>query len=204
MIITYIHRIGWFIGLVLLQVLILNNVHIAGYATPFLYIYFILKFNSGTSRNELMLWAFFFGLTIDVFSDTPGMNAAATVLLAFLRPSLLRLFTPRDNQDNLVPSFKSMGITPFLKYTTASVFIHSLALLSIEFFSFSGYLAVAAAGGIVYRSDCNLYCSCGRHKEIAMAKDYRLEKRKFVIGGIALSIVLIYLIRLFVLQITSR
>ena len=66
------------------------------------------------------------------------MNAAATVLLAFLRPSLLRLFTPRDNQDNLVPSFKSMGITPFLKYTTASVFIHSLALLSIEFFSFSG------------------------------------------------------------------
>ena len=61
MIITYIHRIGWFIGLVLLQVLILNNVHIAGYATPFLYIYFILKFASGTSRNELMLWAFFFG-----------------------------------------------------------------------------------------------------------------------------------------------
>ena len=45
MIITYIHRIGWFIGLVLLQVLILNSVHIAGYATPFLYIYFILKFS---------------------------------------------------------------------------------------------------------------------------------------------------------------
>ena len=123
MIITYIHRIGWFIGLVLLQVLILNNVHIAGYATPFLYIYFILKFASGTSRNELMLWAFFFGLTIDIFADTPGMNAAATVLLAFLRPSLLRLFTPRDN--------------PFLKYTTASFFVHSLALLSIEFFSFT-------------------------------------------------------------------
>ena len=36
-----------------------------------------------------------------------------------------------------------------------------------------------------------------------MAKDYRLEKRKFVIGGIALSIVLIYLVRLFVLQITT-
>ena len=130
MIITYIHRIGWFIGLVLLQVLILNNVHIAGYATPFLYIYFILKFASGTSRNELMLWAFFFGLTIDIF-------AAATVLLAFLRPSLLRLFTPRDNLDSIIPSFKSMGITPFLKYTTASVFVHSLALLSIEFFSFT-------------------------------------------------------------------
>ena len=47
MIINYIHRIGWFVGLILLQVLILNNVHIAGVATPFLYVYFILKFNSG-------------------------------------------------------------------------------------------------------------------------------------------------------------
>ena len=36
MIINYLHKIGWFVGLVLLQVLILNNVHIAGYATPFL------------------------------------------------------------------------------------------------------------------------------------------------------------------------
>ena len=28
MIINYLHKIGWFVGLVLLQVLILNNVHI--------------------------------------------------------------------------------------------------------------------------------------------------------------------------------
>ena len=138
MIITYIHRIGWFIGLALLQVLILNNVHIGGYATPFLYIYFILKFSSGCSRNELMLWAFFFGLTIDIYADTPGMNAAATVLLAFLRPSLLRLFMPRDNLDSIVPSFRTMGVGPFMKYTVSSVFVHCLVLLSIEFFSFSG------------------------------------------------------------------
>ena len=36
-----------------------------------------------------------------------------------------------------------------------------------------------------------------------MAKDYNLEKRKYVIGGIAVSIVLIFLIRLFVLQILT-
>lgn len=36
-----------------------------------------------------------------------------------------------------------------------------------------------------------------------MAKDYRLEKRKFVIGGIALVIVLIYTVRLFSLQIST-
>lgn len=137
MIITYLHRIGWFVGLVLLQVLILNNVHIGGYATPFLYVYFILKFASGTSRNELMLWGFAIGLAVDVFSNTPGMNAAATTLLAFVRPLFLRLFTPRDLLDSIVPSFNTMGTSPFLKYMVLSVFVHHLVLLSIEFFSFT-------------------------------------------------------------------
>lgn len=36
-----------------------------------------------------------------------------------------------------------------------------------------------------------------------MAKDYRFEKRKFMVGGIAVSIVLIYLVRLFFLQIST-
>lgn len=136
MIINYLHKIGWFIGLALLQVLILNNVHIAGYATPFLYIYLILKFESDVSRNVLMLWAFFLGLTVDMFSDTPGMNAAATVMLAFLRPTFLRLFVPRDTLDGLVPAIRTMGVTPFLKYLIVSVFVHHGMLLSIEFFSF--------------------------------------------------------------------
>lgn len=140
MMIHYIHRMGWFVGLVLLQVLILNNVHIAGYATPFLYVYFILKFASGTSRNELMLWAFFLGLTIDIFSNTPGMNAAATVFLAFVRPTFLRLFTPRDTLDSIIPSIRTMGIAFFSEVYGDKCFlcIH-LILLTTEFFSFPCY-----------------------------------------------------------------
>ncbi len=136
MIINYLHKIGWFVGLVLLQVLILNNVHIAGYATPFLYIYLILKFESDVPRNALMLWAFFLGLAVDILSDTPGMNAAATVLLAFLRPTFLRLFVPRDTLDTLVPAVRTMVISPFLKYLVASVLVHHGMLLTLEFFSF--------------------------------------------------------------------
>lgn len=137
LVLNYLHKIGWFIGLVLLQVLILNNVHIAGYATPFLYIYLILKFESETPRNTLMLWAFFLGLTVDIFSDTPGMNAAASVALAFLRPTFLRLFVPRDTLGDIVPSIKTMGFASFLKYLVVSVFIQHTILLTIEFFSFA-------------------------------------------------------------------
>ena len=79
--IKILHRMKWFLGLVLLQVLVLNQVHIGGYATPFFYIYFILKFNSRVGRNNLMLWSFFLGLTVDVFSNTPGMNAAVRAVV---------------------------------------------------------------------------------------------------------------------------
>ena len=68
---TYLQRIEWFIGLVLLQVLVLNHMHINGYATPFFFIYFILKYNSGVSRNVLMIWAFLLGLTVDILGNTP-------------------------------------------------------------------------------------------------------------------------------------
>lgn len=37
-----------------------------------------------------------------------------------------------------------------------------------------------------------------------MSKDYNLEKRKYVIGGIAISIVVIYIVRLFILQIHTE
>ena len=39
----WLNKIGWAIGLILLQVLILNNIHIGEFATPFLYVYFVLK-----------------------------------------------------------------------------------------------------------------------------------------------------------------
>ncbi len=133
---VYFRRICWFLGLALLQVLVLNHIHVGGYATPFLYVYFILKLDSGVSRNGLMLWAFCLGLFIDIFSSTPGMNAAATVWLAFLRPSLFRLFTSRDIQDTIKPSMATIGVGAFVKYVIAGVLIHHTALMIIEAFSF--------------------------------------------------------------------
>ena len=109
---TYLQRIEWFIGLVLLQVLVLNHMHINGYATPFFFIYFILKYNSGVSRNVLMIWAFLLGLTVDILGNTPGMNAAAATVLAFMREPVLRLVTLRDSVEDF--EYQEYGILAFL------------------------------------------------------------------------------------------
>mgnify|MGYP001320359452 CR=1 FL=1 len=131
-----LHRLGWCIGLVLLQVLVFNHIHIGGYATPFLYIYVILKFHSEVSRNQLLMWGFFLGLAVDMFSNTVGMNAAATVFLAFMQPMLLRFFTVRDNFELYKPSAKAMGSAPFARYLITGVVLHHSVLVGLEYFSF--------------------------------------------------------------------
>lgn len=137
MLVNYIYKCIWFAGLVLLQVLILNNIHFFGYATPFLYVYLILKFEPDTSRGTLLIWAFLLGLVVDIFCDTLGVNAAATTLLGFLQPYFLRLYTPRDLLETYTPSIGSLGIGNFLKYAVTCVAIHHFVLLSLEYFSFN-------------------------------------------------------------------
>ncbi len=130
------HRIEWLVGLLLVQVLVLNQVHIYGYATPFFYIYFILKFNSRVGRNKLMLWSFLLGLCVDIFSNTPGMNAAAATCLAFFRTPLLRLVTLRDMDEAFRPGIKSLGISAFFRYSLLSCILFCSTLLLIDAFSF--------------------------------------------------------------------
>lgn len=131
-----LHRIEWFVGLVLIQVLVLNQLHVGGYATPFLYIFFILKFNSKISRNSLMVWAFMLGLTVDIFGNTPGMNAAACTCLAFFRNSLLRLVTLRDLDEAFRPGIKSLGLAVFFRYVLLATTLFCTLLLLIDTFTF--------------------------------------------------------------------
>lgn len=130
-----LYKLVWLVALVLLQGLVLNHLHVAGYATPFLYIVLILNADSRTKPSHLMLWAFAVGLLADIFSDTPGMNAAASVLLAFVRPALLRLFVPRDAQETLLLSMRSMGPGAWFKYIFCAVLLHHSSLFLLEFFS---------------------------------------------------------------------
>ena len=115
---------------------VLNHMHINGYATPFFFIYFILKYNSGVSRNVLMIWAFLLGLTVDILGNTPGMNAAAATVLAFMREPVLRLVTLRDSVEDFEPGIKRMGFSPFFRYILLCTFLFCTILLVIDTFSF--------------------------------------------------------------------
>ena len=60
----------YFVVLVLVQVLILNNIHFLRVATPFLYLYFILKMPVGSSRTKVENFSNQIGMTIEEFNNT--------------------------------------------------------------------------------------------------------------------------------------
>lgn len=134
--ISSLQHILWMVGLVLLQAVFFNHIHIGGYATPFIYIWFILILNKNINRNILLLWGFCIGLLVDIFSNTLGMHAAATTLLAYMRPLILSFFVSRDISDDFSPGRRTMGIGRFSGYVSIGVLLHHIVLLSLDAFSF--------------------------------------------------------------------
>jgi rod shape-determining protein MreD len=121
---SFISRLFTLIGLVLLQVLFLNRINLFGYVTPLFYLWMIARFDSSMSRTSILLWAFFLGLSIDIFSGTPGLNAAAATLVAMFQPGIVKLFVPLDRHDVLLPCSASMGGRQFAGYLLLITALH--------------------------------------------------------------------------------
>ena len=89
---SLIQNIFSFIVLILLQVLVLNNVQFLGFLNPYIYILFILSLPVKFPRWITLILGFVLGLIIDIFSNTIGIHAFATVLIAFFRAGIIKLF----------------------------------------------------------------------------------------------------------------
>lgn len=122
--VSFIRRLFTLIGLALLQVLFLNRIYLFGYVTPLFYIWMIVRFDSAMTRSGTLLWAFFLGLVIDLFSGTPGLNASSATLLAMFQPGIVKLFVPLERHDVLLPGNSSMGARPFAGYLLLMTALH--------------------------------------------------------------------------------
>ena len=125
-----------FVVFCLVQVLVLNHIHLLGYATPLLYVDFAVSFRRNYPKWGILVWCFLLGLCIDIFSNTPGVTSGAMTLLGLLQPYLLATFIPRDSTDDLQPSMRTLGVAKFIYYVIVCVVIYTLAFFALEAFSF--------------------------------------------------------------------
>ena len=132
---TYLIRFCNFVILALVQVLIFSNIHLFGYATAYIYLLFILKLPRLTSRNELLMWGFFLGLIVDIFGNTPGINAMAATAVAFTRNSIMSAFITKETADDFIPSVHNVGVARYLSYALVSVLQFYILLFILELFT---------------------------------------------------------------------
>jgi hypothetical protein len=86
------------------------------------------------------LSSFLLGLFMDFFSQSLGMHAAACTFMAFLRPSILKAFSPRDGYEpGTLPRIQFYGFTWFLKYAMVLILAHHFVLFYLEIFRFSDF-----------------------------------------------------------------
>ena len=106
-----IHYSLWFLLYLLLQILILRNIVLFDYAFCFVYIGAILLLPAEVNRTLLLIMGFLTGLLVDVFYNTLGMHAAATLLIAYLRPFWIQLqLETKGNTERLEISIPEWGV----------------------------------------------------------------------------------------------
>ncbi len=126
-VISFFKHLGTLLLLVMLQVLVFSRINLFGYAAPLFYLWMILHMDSKMSRSSVLLWSFFLGLSVDVFTSTPGLNAAVATLTGLLQPVALHISTRIDSHDTLRPSCSSLGWRRFMLYSMSLILIHCLA-----------------------------------------------------------------------------
>lgn len=127
----------------LLQIFFVRQLVLFNYAFCFVYIAAIALLPFEIPLITLLGLAFGAGMFVDIFYNTIGANAAAMVLIAFLRPTIIRFLTPQRGYDERqVLSINSMGLTWFITYIVILTFIHHLVLFSLEASDFGLFLPV--------------------------------------------------------------
>ena len=129
-------NIGRFALLMLLQVLVLNNVYLGGYITPFLYVLFIAMLPTNTNRIAMLLIAFASGLCFDIFSNMLGFHAFACTLTAFVRIMGAQRIIKRDDDEIETPSIRSGSYQHFIVYLLVLLLVYNLAYYILSVFSF--------------------------------------------------------------------
>ncbi|MBR6757101.1 MAG: rod shape-determining protein MreD [Bacteroidaceae bacterium] len=131
--VTILRDLGVALLFILLQVLVFNQIHLFGVAVPLVFIYIIFKLPVSLSTVWVLTLSFLLGLVVDIFSNTPGMNALACTVLAFMRRPVLSLYQPHGyDYATEVPSIRNFGMWLYVRYSLTLTFLYCTLIFLIE------------------------------------------------------------------------
>ncbi|MBD5307752.1 MAG: rod shape-determining protein MreD [Bacteroides sp.] len=123
--------------LVLAQVIVFNHVSLFGVAVPFVFIYVICSLPLTLNQNWALTAGFLLGLSVDIFSDTQGLNALGSTIIAGARHGIIKLYFPREeDMTDTRPSIQTLGIGVYVRYALTLSLLYCSVVLIADCFTF--------------------------------------------------------------------
>jgi hypothetical protein len=130
---TVIRLVITFALYLILQIFVIRNFVLFDVAFCFVYVGCILLLSYEIGTTITLLLSFLIGLTVDVFYNTAGVHAAATVMMGYFRGSVVKfLFPTKGLETEIVISLKDMGAERFIRYVAILTLLHHTVLFFIE------------------------------------------------------------------------
>ena len=131
-----------FVVLLILQVLVLNHFNLFGSINPMVYIVWVVLFPIQKNESIVLILSFLLGLGIDFFSDSGGINAAATLFIAYIRVPILNMVLGKSDFDYVLFNLRSIPLIKAITYISLITFIHHFIIFGLEFYSISAILSI--------------------------------------------------------------
>ncbi len=123
------------------QILVFNNMDFLGYINPFPYILFIILYPVNGNKMGLLLASFLLGLILDMFCNSGGVHAAASIILAYYRPLIFK-FSFGLSYEYQTVKLNDVLTPERFSFLLIAVVLHHLVLFILEVFRFSFFFEI--------------------------------------------------------------
>lgn len=130
---------GRLIVLLLLQLLLINNLHFMGVCNPCIYILFLIALPAQLPRWAELLIGALTGMLMDVACNSPGAHMAACVALSYCRPSMLHKLVPDDDRLIGTVSSRCIDLPAYVRLVITLTLLHHAVLFLLLNFTFHAF-----------------------------------------------------------------
>lgn len=124
-----------FLLLVPAQGVVFNHMTLFSVAVPLAFVWLVTSLPVTFSTNLSVLLGFLTGIGVDIFCDTPGLNALCCTILSFVRKPLFHLYASADEDlGGRAPSLDSMGQVTYVKYILTAAALYCMMVFTVEAF----------------------------------------------------------------------
>ena len=106
------------------------------------YIVWVVLFPIQKNESIVLILSFLLGLGVDFFSDSGGINAAATLFIAYIRVPILNMVLGKSDFDYVLFNLRSIPLIKAITYISLITFIHHFIIFGLEFYSISAILSI--------------------------------------------------------------